>query len=453
MRSWESLGLKPDDSPSLSMVLLPIFDKKLPGDLKEKWEFELTKCYDDEDDKEINIKKFFQFLEGHKLSKEAGDDTKSSSPEARKRFGREKGSRSPDDEEYTSAQALVGSSDFKKVRCGFCGKNHETIKCPSALNKSPDERWQMLMRRKGAPTCFNCLQPGSISHHSRTCKAPRCPVDKCGRKHYQLLYTPQKSRLKMKETFKSYRAVYVDVRKCAHLRNLKLADTFPRKAAPVDLLVGAEQYYKLVQGKIRGGCPATPIATKSRLGWLLSGPVPGSRTDENTTAMQARSVVIFSSTHKYEVGLPWKRDHPPLVDNYQQSYLRLISIERNLVKHPEKNKMYCEAVNQYINDGHARAIVKEDSKADKIRYLPHHAVFREDRTTTKCRVVFDSSAKTADGVSLNSCLLKGPKQQPDLGHVIIRFRCRRIGLMAVIKRMFLEIKLKQEDQNSHRFSS
>ena len=116
----------------------------------------------------------------------------------------------------------------------------------------------------------------------------------------------------------------------------------------------------------------------------------------------------------YEVGLPWKKD---LVDNYQQAYQRLISIERNLIKHVEKKRMCCDAVNQYIDDGHARAIVKEDSKTDKIRYLPHQAVFREDRTTTKCRVVFDSSAKTADGVSLNSCLLKGPKLQPDLGHV------------------------------------
>ena len=80
-------------------------------------------------------------------------------------------------------------------------------------------------------------------------------------------------------------AVDVDVRKCARLRNLKLADTFPRKAAPVDLLVGADQYYKLVQGNIRRGRPGTPIVTKSRLGWLLSGPVPGSRTDKSTTAM------------------------------------------------------------------------------------------------------------------------------------------------------------------------
>ena len=107
----------------------------------------MSKGDDDEDNKKINIKIFFRFLESHVLSKEAHDDMKSSSPKPRKRFGRETGSRIPDNEEYTSVQALVGSSDFKKVKCGFCGKNHETIKCPSALNKTPDERWQMLMKR------------------------------------------------------------------------------------------------------------------------------------------------------------------------------------------------------------------------------------------------------------------------------------------------------------------
>ena len=42
-------------------------------------------------------------------------------------------------------------------------------------------------------------------------------------------------------------AVDIDVKKCAHFINLKLADSFPREAAPVDLLVGADQYYKLVR--------------------------------------------------------------------------------------------------------------------------------------------------------------------------------------------------------------
>ena len=142
----------------------------------------------------------------------------------------------------------------------------------------------------------------------------------------------------------------------------------------------------------------------------------------------------------YDVGLPWMKDHPPLVDDYQQAIQRLVFIERNLSKHSEKKRMYCEAVNQYIVDGHARAIDKEDEKTDKIRYLPHHAVFREERSTTKCRtrVVFDSSAKSADGVSLNACLLKGPRLQPDLGHVMIRFRCHEIGLMADIKKTFFK---------------
>ena len=67
-------------------------------------------------------------------------------------------------------------------------------------------------------------------------------------------------------------AVKVDVKRCDHLRNLQLADTFPRGALSLDRVVGVDQYYKLVQGDMRKGRPGTPIATKSRLGWLLSGP-------------------------------------------------------------------------------------------------------------------------------------------------------------------------------------
>ena len=189
MRSLESLGLKPDDNPSLSMVLLPIFDTKLPCELKEKWEFELTKC---EKDDEVNIKKFFQFLEGHVLSKEANEDLKSTMKKPRRRNGRD---RRADDEEKMSAQSLMGAFVSKKMKCGFCGKNHETSKCPTALTNTPEERCEMLMKRKGAPTCFNCLQPGSISHNSRTCKALRCSVDGCGKKHHHLLHSEDKMTL------------------------------------------------------------------------------------------------------------------------------------------------------------------------------------------------------------------------------------------------------------------
>lgn len=45
--------------------------------------------------------------------------------------------------------------------------------------------------------------------------------------------------------------------------------------------------------------------------------------------------------------------------------------------------------------------------------LPHHAVFRESSTTI-IRVVFDGSAKTSIGRSLNDVSLTGPVVQSDL---------------------------------------
>ena len=151
-------------------MLLPIFETKLPRELKEKWELELTKYETEEEDKKIIIKKFFHFLEGHVLSKEACDDVKDGLPKHNKRNGKGKRFNNPDDEENMSAQSLVGATDrdYKRLKCGFCAESHEKLRCPSALIKTPDERWDMLMKRKGAPTCFSCLQPGSISHNSRT---------------------------------------------------------------------------------------------------------------------------------------------------------------------------------------------------------------------------------------------------------------------------------------------
>ena len=112
--------------------------------------------------------------------------------------------------------------------------------------------------------------------------------------------------------------------------------------------------------------------------------------------------------------------------------------------------MYVDAMNRYFAEGHA-VEVTGDVEVGKVRYLPHHPVFREDKSSTKCRVVFDASAKTHDGVSLKDCLLEGPKTQPDLVQVLSRFRWNRIGLVSDIKAIFLQIKLRPEDQDVHRF--
>ena len=98
------------------------------------------------------------------LSKEAPDDVKDSLPKHNRRNGKGKRFKNPDDEDKMSAQLLVGATngDHKRLKCGFCATSHQTSRCPSALIKTPDERWDMLIKRWGALACSNCLQPGSI---------------------------------------------------------------------------------------------------------------------------------------------------------------------------------------------------------------------------------------------------------------------------------------------------
>ena len=45
-------------------------------------------------------------------------------------------------------------------------------------------------------------------------------------------------------------------------------------------------------------------------------------------------------------------------------------------------------------------------------YLPHHGVWKGSGTAAKIRVVFNGSARTVSGVSLNDELLVGPNLLP-----------------------------------------
>lgn len=65
--------------------------------------------------------------------------------------------------------------------------------------------------------------------------------------------------------------------------------------------------------------------------------------------------------------------------------------------------------------------------------------------------MFDASARDSNGVFLNSCLEPGPALQPDLVGILLRFRKNYVGIMGDIEKMFLQIRLKEEDRDSHRY--
>jgi len=76
---------------------------------------------------------------------------------------------------------------------------------------------------------------------------------------------------------------------------------------------------------------------------------------------------------------------------------------------------------------------------------------KESSTTTKLRMVFDASAKTTSGLSLNDLLLPGPSLYPSLPSVLNKFRCHQFGMSADISKMFREVALNEEEKNYHRF--
>ena len=72
----------------------------------------------------------------------------------------------------------------------------------------------------------------------------------------------------------SNQSIGVAVQKYPHLYGLKLADSPSMSGdVDVDILFGADYYWKFVMGATKHGQGPGPVAVLTRLGWVLSGPV------------------------------------------------------------------------------------------------------------------------------------------------------------------------------------
>lgn len=77
---------------------------------------------------------------------------------------------------------------------------------------------------------------------------------------------------------------------------------------------------------------------------------------------------------------------------------------------------------------------------DAFIYLIMQLVVREDKSTMKVGVVFDASCKGTSGKSLNNDLLVGPRLQPELRHIIMKWRTYPICFAADIAKMYRMVK-------------
>ena len=99
-------------------------------------------------------------------------------------------------------------------------------------------------------------------------------------------------------------------------------------------------------------------------------------------------------------------------------------LEKRLLKNGGL-KAYNDEIENYVDRGVIRELSKEEleSWSGGVNYISHHGVFKKSSATTKLRIVSNSSLdNNGRGVSLNSCLPKGPNSLSSLVEVFVTFR-------------------------------
>lgn len=261
--------------------------------------------------------------------------------------------------------------------------------------------------------------------------------------------------------------------KWSHLTGLQLADQRFGQPGRVDLLLGVEIFAEVLFHGRRSDWPGSPIAFGTQFGWVLAGNtgldapsrVPMLAThhvltgddllcrfweieekaepdicltpEEKSVLSQFRDHHTRLEDGRFMVPLPRKSGTKPLGESRSQTIRRFVSFERSL---HSKNQFleFKQVIDEYFDSGHAEPVPAADwsEPPDHVFYLPMHAVRKSPSTTTKVRAVFDASAKTSSGVSLNDTLLVDSTVHSSLIDVLLRFRLHWVAPIAGVSRMY-----------------
>ncbi|XP_073944637.1 uncharacterized protein [Choristoneura fumiferana] len=272
------------------------------------------------------------------------------------------------------------------------------------------------------------------------------------------------------------------------LHGLPLADPTYNNPGKIDLLLGVNVYTDILMNGVIKGKPGSPLAQQTALGWIISGGAPVEEFGKNgkivsmhlsvnldnmlqrfwesetletdnkntLTPLEVRAEEIYVKTlardhdGRFIVGLPFSSDTPILPEQSREIAMkRLHHLERKLAKNTKLKEDYDNVIKEYLTLKHMEPADKPSENSNAV-YLPHHPVIREDKETTKLRVVFDASCKGTNGVSLNDELLIGPSLQEELRDIIMRWRMHRVCFVADIVKMYRQIRVQNKDTDYQR---
>ena len=278
-----------------------------------------------------------------------------------------------------------------------------------------------------------------------------------------------------------------------HLSDLTLADPDFGQPDHIDLLLGIDVFAQVVRHGRRFGMPGSPSAFETEFGWVLAGEtstcpshissynsivshhttvathgdeilqrfweIEEQPSDNSKLSTEERMVVDhFRQSHfrtdngHFVVPLPKLPHAPSLGESRSQAVRRFQSLEQSLHSKGQFNELSA-VMDEYFQQEHAELVPTSDLEkaVSEVFYLPMHVVRKESSSTTKLCAVFDASAPSSTGVSLNYILLVGPTVHSSLIDVLLRFRMHRIALTADVFCMYRRVFLDAADKDLHCF--
>lgn len=276
-----------------------------------------------------------------------------------------------------------------------------------------------------------------------------------------------------------------DVSTYSHLSDLPAPSD---GSAAVEVLIGLDHHHLLKPLELAGGKRDEPYGVRTLLGWTIMGPVTrtgtvGTRTfsaveelddrllkslqrfwelessglydtEKQMSVEDKRVLKLWRDEGKqkngcYELPIPFRPQSSELPDNYTVAKKRLMNLAHKLKKDPNLYTHYKAGMAELLAKGYAEPVPRaRKGKEHAVWYVPHHAVHSEKKD--KPRIVFDCAAEFM-GMSLNDVVYPGPDLTNSLVGVLLRFRCRKVAMMADIQAMFHQVKVPREERDVLRF--
>ncbi|XP_071580238.1 uncharacterized protein [Temnothorax nylanderi] len=396
---------------------------------------------------------------------------------------------------------------IQKQACAVCKEAHRIPQCPKFLELTPQKRVDCL---KNAKLCLNCMKSGHFIKDCKAGSCRKCSAKHNTLIHFdkssssQVADTSEENSntavlcshnqtnnghvilstalilIKDKQEITgSLPNMRIDKQKLQIPPNIKLADPSFHIPAQIDVLLGADCFWNLLCiGQLKVGKKLLTMQ-KTKLGWIAAGPLGNPSTDsvrcnlskcvdihnqiakfweleecsnQKPLSQEERECEsLFAQTYRRDengrfiVNIPLRQDPSVLGASYQRALRQLIKLEAKLSKVPTIKEQYVSFLREYEKLGHMTEL-KDVQMNEAAYYLPHHCVLRSESLTTKIRVVFNASAPTDNGISLNDIQMVGPTLQNDLLAIIIRFRTHTYVISADIEKMFRQVLVTPEQR-------